>query len=415
MGYPDYELPYILVTDASHEGLGTVLYQRRKRRLIVIAYGSRTLTPAEKNYHLHSGKLEFLALKWAITEKFRDYLYYAPSFTVSTDNNPLTYIMSTAKLNATGHRWVAELFDYNFTIKYRAGKTNIDADALSRMPVDMEKYIEECVKEVSPDVICASIQSIDADHKGQTAWANAVLVNLSEVDYEPKSTTPFSTEQLVKAQHEDPAINRIIDYKKRRGRPAKTQRRGEPIEMKTLMREWEKLKINSNGILQRITSTKVQLILPPKYRKLVYKELHEDMGHLGVERVVTMARDRFYWPCMYKDIERFITKQCTCLKQKRPTVNTRAPLVSITTTAPFEMISIDFLHLERSTGGYEYILLILNHFTRFAQAYPITNKAGKTVADDKLTTSYHVLDFQQKFITTKAPSLKITSSNNYSS
>ncbi|KAI3369399.1 hypothetical protein L3Q82_007472 [Scortum barcoo] len=97
LAYPDFNLPFTLHTDASDQGLGAVLYQRQNGRLRVIGYGSRTLTPAERNYHLHSGKLEFLALKWAVCEKFRDYLYYAPHFTVYTDNNPLTYVMSTAK------------------------------------------------------------------------------------------------------------------------------------------------------------------------------------------------------------------------------------------------------------------------------------------------------------------------------
>ncbi len=68
LGYPDFDLPFVLHTDAS--GLGAVLYQRQGGKLRVIAYGSRTLTPAERNYNLHSGKLEFLALKWAISEKF---------------------------------------------------------------------------------------------------------------------------------------------------------------------------------------------------------------------------------------------------------------------------------------------------------------------------------------------------------
>ncbi|XP_072567747.1 uncharacterized protein [Paramormyrops kingsleyae] len=63
------------------EGLGAILYQKQGGKLRVIAYGSRTLTAPEKNYHLHSGKLEFLALKWAICERFRDYLYYSPPFT----------------------------------------------------------------------------------------------------------------------------------------------------------------------------------------------------------------------------------------------------------------------------------------------------------------------------------------------
>jgi hypothetical protein len=77
MAYPDFNREFILHTDASQEGLGAVLYQQQgDGRLAVIGYGSRTLTPAEKNYHIHSGKLEFLALKWAITEQFRDYLYH---------------------------------------------------------------------------------------------------------------------------------------------------------------------------------------------------------------------------------------------------------------------------------------------------------------------------------------------------
>lgn len=89
----------------------------------VIAYSSCTLNPSEKRYHLHSRKLEFLALKWIVCEHFCDYLHHASSFFVYTDNNPLTYVLTTVKLNARGHRWVAELADYNFTKRYRLGKT----------------------------------------------------------------------------------------------------------------------------------------------------------------------------------------------------------------------------------------------------------------------------------------------------
>lgn len=97
LAYPDYNAPFIVHTDASQNGLGAVLYQDQEGTLRVIAHASRTLTPAERNYHLHAGKLEFLALKWSITEQFRDYLYYAPCFLVYTDNNPVTYVLSTAK------------------------------------------------------------------------------------------------------------------------------------------------------------------------------------------------------------------------------------------------------------------------------------------------------------------------------
>ena len=80
----------------------------------------------------HSSKLEFLTLKWAITEQFREYLQYQP-FYVKTDNNPLTYVMSTPNPDAVGHCWVASLAGFNFTIEYLWGTDNQVADALSQV------------------------------------------------------------------------------------------------------------------------------------------------------------------------------------------------------------------------------------------------------------------------------------------
>ena len=96
------------------EGLGAALYQRQEDGTErVIAFASRTLSKSERNYDAH--KLEFLALKWAVTDKFHEYLY-GGDFDVYTDNNPLTYVLTTAKLDATGQRWVAALANYNFDI-----------------------------------------------------------------------------------------------------------------------------------------------------------------------------------------------------------------------------------------------------------------------------------------------------------
>ena len=135
IAYPDFDKPFFMTCDASNYGLGAVLYQTQGGVDRVISYASRTLTDAEHNYNLHSGKLEFLALKWAITERFADYLKHCHTkFVVYTDNNPLTYVLTSAKLNATGLRWVADLAEFNFTIKYRPGKENVDADSFSRKP-----------------------------------------------------------------------------------------------------------------------------------------------------------------------------------------------------------------------------------------------------------------------------------------
>ena len=104
--YADFKKPFIVHTDASLEGLGAILYQKQEGKERVIAYASRGLRNSEKNYRAH--KLEFLCLKWALTDKFHDYLY-GNTFTVCTDKNPLTYVLSSAKLDDTGHRWLASL------------------------------------------------------------------------------------------------------------------------------------------------------------------------------------------------------------------------------------------------------------------------------------------------------------------
>ena len=112
-------------------GLGAVLYQTREDSTeAAIAYASRSLSKAESHYPVH--KLEFLALKWAVIKKFHKYLY-GLIFDVYTDNNPLTYILTMAKLDATSHCWVASLANYNFRLHHRAGKANIDADALLKV------------------------------------------------------------------------------------------------------------------------------------------------------------------------------------------------------------------------------------------------------------------------------------------
>ena len=96
----------------------------------VIAYASQRLSRSERNYPVH--KLEFLALKWTITDKFHEYLD-GSEFQVYMDNNPLTYVLSMAKLDATRHKWVAALSNYKFSIIYKPGKGHCDADALSHI------------------------------------------------------------------------------------------------------------------------------------------------------------------------------------------------------------------------------------------------------------------------------------------
>ena len=124
----------------------------------------------------------------------------------------------------------------------------------------------------------------------------------------------------------------------------------QPRDVQLLLHEWNSLSVDKDGILQRCTRSRTQILIPKKLRSLILKELHEKMGHLGADRTLHLARERFYWPHMQSDIEHYIGHVCQCVKRKPPTLKIRAPLQPITTTAPFELIAIDFLHLEKSSN-----------------------------------------------------------------
>ena len=134
LGYPDFSRPFDLETDGLLQGLGAVLSQRDENgKSRVIAYASRSLQPNERTMQNYSSaKLEFLALKWAVTEKFKDYLL-GSQFTAYTDNNPFAYVKES-KLGAAPIRWLSGLALFDFDIKYRTGKSNQAADTLSHCP-----------------------------------------------------------------------------------------------------------------------------------------------------------------------------------------------------------------------------------------------------------------------------------------
>ena len=133
LAFADYMKDFLLKTDTSKEGLGVVLSQKQADgHYHLVAYDSQALTAHEKNYH--STKLEFLALKWAVMEHFKEYLLYQP-FLVKTDNNPLMYIMTTHNLDVTGHQWVGALAKFNFQLEYQKGWDNTVATCWVELPL----------------------------------------------------------------------------------------------------------------------------------------------------------------------------------------------------------------------------------------------------------------------------------------
>ena len=376
LGFADYSKPFEVHTDASSLGLGSVLYQVQEGQKRVISYASRALKPAERNYPAH--KLEFLALKWAVTDKFNDYLY-AQRFEVWTDNNPLTCVLSSARLDAVGHRWLARLASYNFSIHYKSGSTNIDADALSRLPIPQEVVQAVCSVEFPLSQIgLVSSLPVSAD----------VVENFFASDV----VSPLNVCQL---QSEDPCISLVRQWKLEGRRPTKEVLANSSQGVKLLCRHWDKLTVIDDVLCRSITVNETsvsQIVLPSSSHDHVFQSLHDDLGHPGRDKTSSLIRQRFFWPKMDSDISNRISscRRCVCRKAQ----GQKAPLVPVITTQPLELLCIDYLLVEPS-HGFEHLLVMVDHFTKFACVVPTRNESARTTANALFTHFVNVFGYPQ--------------------
>ena len=386
LGYADYTKTLILETDASHDGLSAILSQEQDAKSRVLAFASRRLRPSEKNSSLYSSmKLEFLAMKWAITDKFRHYLL-GGKFKVITNNNPLTYFRS-AKLGALERRWASQLAQFDFDIQYRPGKIN-PADALSRMP--LEPSPESFLTVVSPEVAavndlqCEQLAVDPTPTAGVLGDTMAPVLPLDQEEEPDQTAVPeaatevlprLSLADLQQLQQQDPVLGPVLAAWP--AKPSDTKERS----IRALVQQYPRLFLKK-GVLHRRQAdqrrgTLEQLVLPSSLRPDVLASLHDDMGHQGYERTMELLRPRVYWPAMYREAKDISSCE-RCTMGHAPALH--ATSSHLLASRPLEILVIDFTKLETASDGRENVLVLTDVFSKFTQAIPTRIQEAGTVA-----------------------------------
>ena len=358
LAFPDYKREFILDTDASDTGIGAVLSQVQEdgsERLI--AYASRVLTKPERRYCVT--RRELLAVV-NFVQHFRPYLL-GRHFLLRTDHGSLTWLSNFKEPEGQLARWLERLQEYDFTIAHRPGRKHQNADTLSRQPCN------QCGRE---------------NHFDNTVIA---------AEQQTTILTEKSPAELRKIQLDDGPVGFMLKAVEKGERPNSDDVRGQGPDAQRLNQLWSKLLVE-NGILKRKYvdtngTSCLQLIAPRAIREVILQELHagELGGHLGEDKTLNKIKQRFYWPGMQKDVERWCHTCEACATRKTAPKKNRSPLQTIQAGYPMQVVGVDIMGpLPESETGNLYVLVASDYFTKWVEVYAIPNQEATTVAK-KLT------------------------------
>ena len=430
LAYPDYSKAFILETDASLKGLGTVLSQRGDERAVrVIAYVSRSLRPGEKSMRDYSSaKIKLLALKWSVCEKFKDYLL-GSKFTVYMDNNPLVYVR-TSKLGAAQIRWLSELALYDFDIMYHTGKSNLVTDALSWWPESPSSNTRGGEKDsdeeweaisypvtnigkfygdhntISSQVIFQEVTKviggvkISHDLRERIEMVGTAYEDMGEGELPSVQSnvvelfSHITPEQMAEFQGSDNQIGPILQWVKDSKFPSKSiLYRVKSKATHKLFYQLDRL-VLKKGVLHCLYINEDmeyhQLVLPQKLQERVLRSVHNDMGHQGLERTLELLRERVYWPTMANDASQWVSRCTRCQVAQGTYTEPKPKIGQLESNNPLDLLCLDFTKIDPSKTGKENVLVMMDAFSKFSVAVVTPNQKALTVAKALVEKWFHV-------------------------
>ena len=332
LAYADFTRPFRLTTDACRTGLGAILEQQEADgKWRPIGFASRRTSESERNYPMH--KLEFLCLRWAITEKFSDYLR-THHFTVYSDNNPLTYILTNNKLDATAQRWVSSLEPYSFTIKYKPGSDNTAVDALSRK-YEMEEANNTVKYQSWADTICEGFPN-------EPPQVAAITIHDTLGDVIP--TADFDWISLQKSHPSTSFVKAMIMDDQE---PTNIKLGILSNDTKYILRHFNKLLLKDELLYYQDSYESPLRSVVPTSHQIQLTTLYHSLGHTGTRKVLPLLQERFYWNDMKKTVTNVVSTCERCQKSKTPKHKNRGPLEHIKSPSiPMHQLSMDFLLID---------------------------------------------------------------------
>ena len=376
LAYPNLTDEFCLDTDASEYAIGAVLSQKQNGKEKVVAYFSRILTRSERNYCVT--RKELLAVVKSI-EHFNYYLY-GQKFRVRTDHSALQWLMSFREPQGQLARWLEKLQIYEFTVEHRSGSEHKNADALSRRPCVEEnckqckRYEERFLQEKVGRVSKPDIPQVKPCGKDRQKIQDDFVedgINWKEKQVEDENITI-----IIKALEE------------KRCRPGWNDIAPCGEETKILWAQWDSLRL-IDGILYRVWEDScckreiLQVVVATVLRKQVFGFLHDSKtgGHFGVNKTIGKIREKFYWPKLRDDVKVWCGQCDVCAVRKGPSRKIKAPLATYVVGLPMERVAIDVLGpLPVSESGNRYILIAMDYFTKWPEAYALPNQEAQTMA-----------------------------------
>jgi hypothetical protein len=376
----DSSSPTFITCDASAVALGALLSQYQGGEERPIAFASRTLSPAERNYS--ASEREALACLWAC-EHWHFYVY-GRQFTLITDHQALKTLLSSGGSGHRPlrlHRWADRLFQYNFSVVYRPGRFNVVADCLSRA--------FDAVA-ATPEVHSTSDfrNDITDDSVYDDGLVQSIFGNLA---------TPVVTlDKVAAATTIDTDLQEVMRYVRQGWPAAKSE---VPVQLRPFHDLQTELSIVFDG---RCLLRGCRVIIPPPLRSTLMELAHE--GHPGIARMKAKCREAVWWPGIDADVERFVRDCVPCVVSGKSVRPSPGPLHPVPLpSGPWRKLSLDIAgEFVAAPRAHRYMLVAIDYFSKWPEARTVEYVTSSAVINF-LTTLFDRFGLVEEVVTDNGP------------